>query len=145
MASSLQRKTARSSRRNVLCPPAADPAPGIVAGRVDECRKRSAVRDSGGAAHADPANPWRRQDLAFQQSMMRAVATGQEKPPMIGIFKDARPFDAPRLFEPVPHSSGCTSPARECAELVAVDGLMAGAPAANAPMAGQRFREDSNP
>jgi hypothetical protein len=49
--------------------------------------------------------------------MRRAVAEGRERPPMIGVFKDARPLDAPRLFEPVPHSSGCTSPPLACAEL----------------------------
>jgi hypothetical protein len=48
--------------------------------------------------------------------MRRAVAQGLEHPPMIGIFKDATRLDAPRLFEPVPYSSGCTSPALVCAE-----------------------------
>src|ERR1700733_10772953 len=53
------------------------------------------------------AHPWCKQDLAFQRSMMRAIACGAEKPPMIGMFKDTRPLEAPRLFEAVPHSSGC--------------------------------------
>jgi len=55
--------------------------------------------------------------------MLRAIAAGKENPPMVGVFKDLRPFDAPRLFEPVPHSSGCTSPALECAELTTVDAV----------------------
>jgi hypothetical protein len=36
---------------------------------------------------------------------------------MIGVFKDPRPLDAPRLFAPTPASSGCTSPASDCADL----------------------------
>jgi hypothetical protein len=38
---------------------------------------------------------------------------------MIGVVKDIRPLNTQRSFEPAPHSSGCTSPALECAELVA--------------------------
>jgi hypothetical protein len=49
---------------------------------------------------------------------------------MIGIVKDIRPLNIPRLFEPVPHSSGCTSPALECAELVAPNDWLAAAPKA---------------
>jgi hypothetical protein len=48
--------------------------------------------------------------------MLNAIALGLEHAP-VGIVKDHRPLTAPRLFEPVPHASGCTSPARECAEL----------------------------
>jgi len=72
--------------------------------------------NSGGA---DPTHWSRSPDLAFQRAMHCAIAQGLEHPPMIGIVKDIRPLNAPRLFEPVPHSSGCTSPALECAELVA--------------------------
>ena len=68
------------------------------------------------AAH-DPARSFRRTDIAFQRAMQRAVAKGREHPPMIGVFKDERPLEAPRLFEPAPHSSGCTSSALMCAEL----------------------------
>jgi hypothetical protein len=53
--------------------------------------------------------------------MRRAVLAGQEHPPMIGTYRDPRPFDGSRRFEPVPHSSGCTSPAQECADLVRQD------------------------
>lgn len=72
--------------------------------------------DSGGA---DPTRSSRKADLAFQGAMRRAIAQGLEHPPMIGVVKDNRPLSAPHLFDPVPHSSGCTSPALECAELVA--------------------------
>jgi hypothetical protein len=75
--------------------------------------------------------------------MLRAVASGLEKPPLIGVFKDRRRFDAPRLFEPVPYSSGCTSPACECAELGAVDGLTAGVATAAQP--GRPGRNESDP
>jgi hypothetical protein len=71
--------------------------------------------DSGGA---DPARSSYKSDLAFQHAMRCAIARGLENPP-IGIVKDHRPLTVPRLFEPVPHSSGCTSPALECADLVA--------------------------
>jgi len=70
--------------------------------------------DSGGA---DAAKSSRKADLAFQRAMRRAIKQGLEHPPMIGVFRDARPLHAPRLFEPVPCSSGCTSPAQECAEI----------------------------
>jgi hypothetical protein len=72
--------------------------------------------DSGGA---DPARSSDKSDLAFQHAMRCAIARGLENPPQIGIVKDRRPLTAPRRFEPVPHSSGCTSPALECADLVA--------------------------
>ncbi len=72
--------------------------------------------DSGGT---DPTRSSRTADLAFQHAMRRAIAQGLEQPPLIGPVKDTRPLNAPRLFDPVPHSSGCTSPALECAELVA--------------------------
>jgi hypothetical protein len=55
--------------------------------------------------------------------MRRAIAQGRECPPMVGVFKDARRFDAPRLFEPVPHTSGCTSPALVCAEFEEIERL----------------------
>ncbi len=71
--------------------------------------------DSGGA---DPAKSSHKSDLAFQHAMRFAIAQGLENPPQIGVVKDHRPLTAPRLFEPVPHSSGCTSPALECADLV---------------------------
>jgi hypothetical protein len=70
------------------------------------------------AAH-DPARSFRRTDLAFQRAMQRAIAKGREHPPMIGVFKDERPLEAPRLFEPALRSSGCTSSALMCAELEA--------------------------
>jgi hypothetical protein len=68
-------------------------------------------------AAADPAGALQC-DLAFQQAMRWAIARGLERAP-IGIVKDHRPLNASRLFEPVPHASGCTSPASECADLVA--------------------------
>jgi hypothetical protein len=79
--------------------------------------------DSGGA---DPTRSSRSADLAFQRAMRSATAQGLEHPPMIGIVKDIRPLNTPRLFEPVPHSSGCTSPALECAELVAHNDCVGG-------------------
>src|SRR5882724_10760694 len=79
--------------------------------------------ETGDAREVRPRRSFRRADLAFQRAMRRAVAQGREHPPMIGVFKDARLLEAPRLFEPVPHSSGCTSPALVCAELgTLVDG-----------------------
>jgi hypothetical protein len=72
--------------------------------------------DTGGA---DPTASSYKADLAFQRAMQSAIALGLECPPAIGVVKDLRPLTAPRLFEPVPHSSGCTSPAQECAELAA--------------------------
>jgi hypothetical protein len=83
--------------------------------------------DSGGT---DPTKSSRSADLAFQRAMQCAIADGLEKPPMIGVVTDSRPLNAPRLFEPVPHSSGCTSPALECAELVAQNDWLAPAPKA---------------
>jgi hypothetical protein len=88
--------------------PADRPLP-IPAGRRPAPPRRRPQRES--------VHDCRQQDLVFQKAMMRAVASGREHPPLIGIFKDARPLDAPRLFEPVPHSSGCTSPALACADL----------------------------
>jgi len=72
--------------------------------------------DSGGA---DMATPSQKSDIAFQHAMRCAIARGLERPPRIGVVRDHRPLKASRLFEPVPHASGCTSPALECAELVA--------------------------
>jgi hypothetical protein len=60
--------------------------------------------------------------------MLRAIAKGLEHPPTIGVVKDVRPLNVPRLFEPVPHSSGCTSPALECAELMAPTDCLAPEP-----------------
>jgi hypothetical protein len=78
----------------------------------------------------------RRADLAFQRAMRGAIAKGLERPPMIGIAKDMRPLNAPRLFEPVPSSSGCTSPSLECAELVAQAGH------AESPIAQHQYNPD---
>jgi hypothetical protein len=73
--------------------------------------------DESGDAVASPAvQSFRKADLAFQRAMHRAIKAGLEKPPM--IYKDDRPLDAPRLFAPTPVSSGCTSPAADCADLV---------------------------
>jgi hypothetical protein len=75
--------------------------------------------DESGDAVASPAvQSFRKADLAFQRAMHRAIKAGLEKPPMIGIYKDDRPLDAPRMFAPTPVSSGCTSPAADCADLV---------------------------
>jgi hypothetical protein len=74
------------------------------------------LNDTGGA---DPAASSYKSDLAFQRAMQSAIACGLERPPLVGVARDLRPLTAPRLFEPVPHSSGCTSPASECADLVA--------------------------
>ena len=84
-------------------------------------RTPSIDREGGASADADPAKSLRKADRAFQRAMRRAIAQGLEHPPMIGVFKDARPPQAPRLFDPVPHSSGCTSAAQECAELASCD------------------------
>ena len=80
------------------------------------CNAPVDIESSDDAAH-DPARSFSRGDRAFQRAMRRAIAKGREHPPMIGVFKDERPLDAPRRFEPVPRSSGCTSPASMCAEL----------------------------
>ena len=96
--------------------------PGVCGRRKDASIKHIDRRpplnhnDSGGA---DPASSSQKSDLAFQHAMRCAIARGLENPPRVGVVKDRRPLMAPRLFEPVPHSSGCTSPALECAELVA--------------------------
>jgi hypothetical protein len=102
-------------------------APGLKSAGLCERRKIARMQhvdrqrplnhnDSGGA---DPARSSQKSDLAFQHAMRRAIAQGLENPPQIGVVKDHRPLIAPRLFEPVPHASGCTSPALECADLVA--------------------------
>jgi hypothetical protein len=72
--------------------------------------------DAGGA---DPTASSYNADLAFQRAMQSAIARGLERPPLVGVARDLRPLTAPQLFEPVPRSSGCTSPAQECAELAA--------------------------
>jgi len=97
------------------------------AGLKTNDRRRPRADDAGDAAPENPVRSCRRQDLAFQKAMRRAVAAGQENPPMIGVFKDARPSNAPRLFVPMEISSGCGSPARECADLDAGDAGVAGA------------------
>jgi hypothetical protein len=96
-------------------------------------RRRPRADDAGDAAPENPVRSCRRQDLAFQEAMRRAVAAGEENPPMIGVFKDARPSNAPRLFVPVEISSGCGSPARECADLDAEDAGAAGMPGVGLP------------
>jgi hypothetical protein len=83
--------------------------------RVDR-RPPLSQNDSGGTNQTKSSQ---KSDLAFQHAMQCAIARGLEQPPRIGVVKDSRPLNAPRLFEPVPHSSGCTSPALECAELEA--------------------------
>lgn len=80
--------------------------------------KKPARHEAGNSIAAPAAQSYRKADLAFQKAMHRAIKAGLEKPPMIGIYKDDRPLDAPRLFAPSPHSSGCTSPASDCADLV---------------------------
>jgi hypothetical protein len=74
--------------------------------------------ESGDAIAAPAAQSSRKADLAFQRAMHRAIKAGLEKPPMIGVYQDARPLDAPRLFAATPANSGCTSPAADCADLV---------------------------
>jgi hypothetical protein len=69
-------------------------------------------------ARSRAPHPFRKQDLAFQRRVMHAAAAGKENPPMIGIRRDSRPLDAPRIFAPAPHSSGCSSPAGACADLM---------------------------
>jgi len=86
-------------------------------GRKRNDRQRPTNRKVRDPEQSDPTQTLRRADVAFQRAMRRAVAEGREHPPMIGVYKDARRLDAPRLFEPVPHSSGCTSPALVCAEM----------------------------
>jgi hypothetical protein len=116
------------------------PIPGLrrrIAGKSDPRRRRLKNpapkytdrtlpinrNDSGGT---DPTRSSRTADLAFQRAMRRATARGLEHPPMIGVVKDIRPLNNPQMFEPVPHSSGCTSPALECAELAALDERVVG-------------------
>ena len=80
-------------------------------------RRRPRANERGDATRDDAARCCRSQDIAFQRAMRRAIAAGKEDPPMIGVFTDSRPLNAPKLFEPVPHGSSCTSPASECADL----------------------------
>jgi hypothetical protein len=80
--------------------------------------KKPAPHESGDSIATPASQSYRKADLAFQKAMRRAIKAGLEKPPMVGIYKDDRPLDAPRLFTPSPHSSGCTSPASDCADLV---------------------------
>jgi hypothetical protein len=108
------------------CPPSR-PVPARIDAGATAGPRAKAVKHGRLARPANasscPEHPCRKQDLAFQKAMLRAIAAGKENPPLVGVFKDLRPLDAPRLFEPVPHSSGCTSPALECAELTTVDAV----------------------
>jgi hypothetical protein len=79
--------------------------------------KKPLPHEAGDSIAAPAAQSFRKADLAFQKAMHRAIKTGLEKSPMVGVYKDTRPLDAPRLFAPAPHSSGCTSPASDCADL----------------------------
>jgi hypothetical protein len=87
------------------------------AGLRPDPHKRPTAVEPGDATIHDQATSFRDQDLAFQRAMARAIAAGQEHPPMVGVRKDERPLNARFVFEPVPHTSGCTSPASECADL----------------------------
>ncbi len=108
--------TAAIASRIAGPPPAVDRRRPI-ARRVADAKPDPPV---GEAPAPDPeAQRLRRQDVAFQARMRRAITTGREHPPMIGVFKDDRPLAAPRLFAPVAHASGCGSPASDCAALVA--------------------------
>jgi hypothetical protein len=104
--------------RRALAPGSSEPTP-KRAGRKTNDRRTRTGGAAGEISRPAPMRSFRKQDLAFQNAMMRAIASGRETPPMIGTFKDSRRFDAPRLFEPVPQSSGCTSPGLVCAELIA--------------------------
>jgi hypothetical protein len=85
--------------------------------------KRPGALEPGDATIHDQATSFRDQDLAFQRAMARAIAAGQERPPMVGVRKDDRPLNARFVFEPVSRTSGCTSPASECADLASpIDG-----------------------
>jgi hypothetical protein len=122
---SLPRRRGRIGRAPARAPdrtPGRKPA-GACERRIKTTRNKPIDRrpglhqnESGGA---DPAPSSQKSDLAFQHAMRCAMAQGLERPPRLGVVKDIRPLTAPRLFEPVPHSSGCTSPAQECADLVA--------------------------
>jgi hypothetical protein len=79
--------------------------------------KKPLPHEAGDSIAAPAAQSFRKADLAFQKAMHPAIKSGLEKPPMVGVYKDDRPLDAPRLFAPAPHSSGCTSPASDCADL----------------------------
>jgi hypothetical protein len=83
--------------------------------------KRPGVAEAGDATPEDQSAAFRRQDLAFCRAMARAIASGRETPPLIGVHKDTRRLDVRKLLEPVAHSSGCTSPAQECADLGSPD------------------------
>jgi hypothetical protein len=97
-------------------------------GKADRCARRikiPGVKPDGRQLRlhqpedVDPAASAQKGDLAFQNAMRCAIARGLERPPCIGVVKDRRPLNDPRLFEPVPHGSGCTSPASDCADLIA--------------------------
>jgi hypothetical protein len=63
------------------------------------------------------AEQFRKDDLAFQNAVRRAIKRGLERPPMIGTFKDDSVPDHHQHFVPAPLYSGCSSPALDCAEL----------------------------
>jgi len=70
---------------------------GSVVRRVKKVRLKRGSRTppiSPGGGGADPARSSRKADFAFQRAMRRAIAQGLEHPPMIGVFKDARPLEA---------------------------------------------------
>jgi hypothetical protein len=96
--------------------------------------KRPGATEPGDATAHDQATSFRDQDIAFQRALARAIASGDESPPMVGVHKDKRPLSARMVFEPVPHSSGCTSPAGECADLATSVDRLARLSRAEAPI-----------
>jgi hypothetical protein len=126
-----QQKTDRSALRNRRSIVGRSRRIGTKSGPLRRLIKSPAVKyidrrtlriNRNGPDGADPASS-QSADRDFQRAMQRAIARGLENPPMTGVFKDNRPLNPPRLFEPVPYSSGCTSPALECAELVSLTDL----------------------
>jgi hypothetical protein len=114
------RRLGKTLGKTSVKPPSTSPEPARRRVRnVRPKRDRMPPIDRNDTGGADPAASSYKADLAFQRAMQFAIARGLENPPLIGVTRDLRPLTAPRLFEPVPHSSGCTSPARECAELAA--------------------------
>jgi len=87
------------------------------AGLKPNDRRRPRTDERGDVARDDAAQCCRAQDMAFQQAMRRAIAAGKERPPLDGVFIDKRPLDTRQVFIAVAHSSGCGSPASECADL----------------------------
>lgn len=64
-------------------------------------------------------------DLAFQNAMHKAIRRGLERPPMIGVSKNSTPLEFQRHYHRAPLHSGCSSPARDCAELSSMSGKVA--------------------